>query len=222
MSTTQERVDAAVQDGVDPLRVILERQRQAFTAEGPPSVAVRRNRIDRLLALVLDNADEFVDAMEADFGTRPKTGSLFTEVLGMISVIEHTRSHVPQMDACDQADARRAACRPEGRGPALAAGRRRNHRSLELSDLSRRVACSGGVCGRQSGDNQDVRDHAQDRGADEVDGAEVLRPDRTRHRHGRAGSLRGLPVCRSTTCPSRVHLRSVHSCNRPPRRTWFR
>ena len=96
MSTTQERVDGAVQDGADALRAILERQRQAFMAEGPPSVAVRRNRIDRLLALVLDNADEFVDAMAADFGTRPRTGSLFTEMLGMISVIEHTRSHVPQ------------------------------------------------------------------------------------------------------------------------------
>jgi acyl-CoA reductase-like NAD-dependent aldehyde dehydrogenase len=48
------------------------------------------------MALVLDNADAFVDAMVADFGTRPKTGSLFTEIIGMISVIEHTRSHVPQ------------------------------------------------------------------------------------------------------------------------------
>jgi coniferyl-aldehyde dehydrogenase len=95
-TTTRERVDGAVVDETDTLRTILERQRQAFVAEGPPSVAVRRNRIDRLLALVLDNADEFVGAMEADFGTRPKTGSLFTEVLGMISVIEHTRSHVPQ------------------------------------------------------------------------------------------------------------------------------
>jgi coniferyl-aldehyde dehydrogenase len=96
MSTTQERIDRAVQDGVGPLRAILERQRDAFVAEGPPSAAVRRNRIDRLLALVLDNAHEFVDAMDADFGTRPKAGSLFTEVLGMISVIEHTRAHVPQ------------------------------------------------------------------------------------------------------------------------------
>jgi coniferyl-aldehyde dehydrogenase len=94
MSTTQERVDGAV--GVDRLRAILERQRDAFTAEGPPDAALRRNRIDRLLALVLDNADDFVAAMDADFGTRPKTGSLFTEVLGMISAIEHTRSHVPQ------------------------------------------------------------------------------------------------------------------------------
>ena len=94
MSTTQERVDDVI--GADSLRASLECQRAAFLAEGPPSVAVRRNRIDRLLALVLDNADDLIDAMQADFGTRPKTGSLFTEVLGMVSVIEHTRSRVPQ------------------------------------------------------------------------------------------------------------------------------
>ena len=94
MSTTHERVDVDVQ--LEELRVTLERQRNAFMADGPPSVAVRRNRIDRLLALVLDNTEAFVDAMSDDFGTRPKTGSLFTEILGMISVIEHTRSNVPQ------------------------------------------------------------------------------------------------------------------------------
>lgn len=96
MSATQERVDGAVGGQRDAMRASLERQRQSFVAEGPPSVGVRRNRIDRLLALVLDNADEFVDAMRADFGTRPATGTMFTEILGMISVIEHTRSHVPQ------------------------------------------------------------------------------------------------------------------------------
>ena len=96
MSTTQERADGAVEGQRDAMRATLEMQRRAFMAEGPPTVTVRRNRIDRLLALVLDNADDFVDAMSADYGTRPKTGSLFTEILGMVSVIEHTRSHVPQ------------------------------------------------------------------------------------------------------------------------------
>ncbi|PRC50919.1 coniferyl aldehyde dehydrogenase, partial [Mycobacterium sp. ITM-2017-0098] len=57
---------------------MLEGQRAAFTADGPADAALRRNRIDRLLALVLDNADAFVDAMAQDFGTRPKAGSLFT------------------------------------------------------------------------------------------------------------------------------------------------
>ncbi|MGE2691976.1 aldehyde dehydrogenase family protein [Mycolicibacterium pulveris] len=88
-STTTDRSAVA-------MRVALDRQRDAFHQDGPPSVAVRRNRIDRLLALVLDNADAFADAMAADYGTRPKAGSMFTEILGMISVIEHTRSHVRQ------------------------------------------------------------------------------------------------------------------------------
>ena len=65
-------------------------------ADGPPSVDVRRNRIDRLLALVLDNTDAFVDAMAADFGTRSRAATLFTEVVGMIPVIEHTRAHVAE------------------------------------------------------------------------------------------------------------------------------
>jgi coniferyl-aldehyde dehydrogenase len=78
------------------LGAILDRQRRAFADDGPPGLALRRNRIDRLMALVLDNTDEFVDAMAADFGTRSKAATLFTEVIGMVSVIEHTRSHVAQ------------------------------------------------------------------------------------------------------------------------------
>ncbi|MGD1111879.1 MAG: aldehyde dehydrogenase family protein, partial [Mycobacterium sp.] len=73
---------------------VLDRQRQAFIHDGPPGVALRRNRIDRLMALVLDNTDAFVDAMATDFGTRSRAATLFTEVIGMMSVIEHTRSNV--------------------------------------------------------------------------------------------------------------------------------
>ncbi|MCV7235144.1 coniferyl aldehyde dehydrogenase [Mycobacterium branderi] len=75
---------------------MLERQRQAFADEGPPSLEVRRHRIDRLMALLLDNSDAFIEAMAADYGTRSKAASLFTEIVGIISVVEHTRSHVAQ------------------------------------------------------------------------------------------------------------------------------
>ncbi|RAV14604.1 coniferyl aldehyde dehydrogenase [Mycolicibacterium sp. GF69] len=92
-STIQVAVEDAAQTS---MAENLDGQRRAFLADGPPSAAVRRHRIDRLLALVLDNADDFVEAMAADYGTRPKAGSLFTEILGMVSVIEHTRSHVAQ------------------------------------------------------------------------------------------------------------------------------
>jgi coniferyl-aldehyde dehydrogenase len=96
MSTLDERADSAVQPQRAALTAVLDRQRQSFLADGPPSVATRHNRIDRLMALVLDNTDAFVDAMAADFGTRSRAATLFTEVIGMISVIEHTRSHVGQ------------------------------------------------------------------------------------------------------------------------------
>ncbi len=78
------------------LLTLLEKQRQSFVADGPPGVAVRRHRIDRLMAMVLDNTDAFVDAMAADFGTRSRSASLATELVGMVPVIEHTRSHIRQ------------------------------------------------------------------------------------------------------------------------------
>lgn len=96
MSTRDERGHGAVEQRDAALAAVLDRQRRAFINEGPPSLAMRRNRIDRLMALVLDNTDAFVDAMAADFGTRSRAATLFTEVIGMISVIEHTRSHAAQ------------------------------------------------------------------------------------------------------------------------------
>lgn len=74
------------------LGAILDLQRAAFYRDGPPSAAVRRDRIDRLLALVLDNIDDFADAMSGDFGTRSRTGTLFAEISGMLTAIENTRS----------------------------------------------------------------------------------------------------------------------------------
>ncbi|WP_046322026.1 aldehyde dehydrogenase family protein, partial [Mycobacterium sp. UM_Kg1] len=75
---------------------MLEKQRRSFTDDGPPSLAVRRNRIDRLMMMVLDNVEAFTQAMEHDFGTRSRAASLATEMIGMIPVVEHTRSHVRQ------------------------------------------------------------------------------------------------------------------------------
>ncbi|EID15260.1 coniferyl aldehyde dehydrogenase [Mycolicibacterium phlei] len=93
---SESTIQAGLPGVDDAMRRTLERQRRAFIADGPPSVAVRRERIDRLVALVLENSDALVDAVAADYGTRPRDAVLFTEILGMMSVIEHTRTHVPQ------------------------------------------------------------------------------------------------------------------------------
>jgi coniferyl-aldehyde dehydrogenase len=96
MSTTHGRIEPTVIGRDAELRSILDAQRQSFADDGPADTAIRRNRIDRLLALVLDNTDELVQATAADFGTRPRAVSLFAEILGMISVIEHARRNLPK------------------------------------------------------------------------------------------------------------------------------
>jgi coniferyl-aldehyde dehydrogenase len=82
--------------GVRTVLDILASQRKAFLSAGPPSAAMRRDRIDRLLAMVLEHTDDFVEATATDYGSRSKSAALFAEIYGMIAVIEHTRSHVPQ------------------------------------------------------------------------------------------------------------------------------
>lgn len=88
--------DRASQDarGASDPHAILALQRRAFLAEGPPSAAERRHRIDRLVAMIVDNTEAYADAMATDFGTRSRTGMLFAETMGMPSGIEHTRSHL--------------------------------------------------------------------------------------------------------------------------------
>ena len=75
------------------LGAILAAQRAAFVADGPPPPAVRHNRIDRLSALLLENTETFAEAMGADFGTRSRSASLFTEIIGILPLLEYTRSH---------------------------------------------------------------------------------------------------------------------------------
>ncbi|MCA2244774.1 aldehyde dehydrogenase family protein [Mycobacterium sp. WUMAC-067] len=84
-------------DGACPapdLQAILEMQRRSFISDGPPSAAVRQSRIDRLLTLVLDNCDEFAEALVEDFGTRSKTASTFMEAYGIVAQIQHSRARL--------------------------------------------------------------------------------------------------------------------------------
>lgn len=73
------------------LRDLYEAQRRSFLADGPPSLAVRRDRIDRLISLVTDNADAIVEAVGADFGSRPRTPSMVNDVIGYLPDLMLTR-----------------------------------------------------------------------------------------------------------------------------------
>lgn len=74
----------------DALRV----QQAAFLRDGPPSLALRRNRMDRLSALVFENAAAFAETLCADFGTRSRQTTAFFDVAGTLSDFAYIRRNL--------------------------------------------------------------------------------------------------------------------------------
>lgn len=85
---------AATHPTAEALRAVLDRQRAAFLREGPPSAAVRIDRLDRCIGLLIDHQDEIAAAMNRDFGCRPIPLSKFTDIAGSIASLKHARDHV--------------------------------------------------------------------------------------------------------------------------------
>jgi coniferyl-aldehyde dehydrogenase len=75
---------------------LLKRQRVDYLREGEVDVARRIDRIDRAIALLVDNQEALVEALSADFGHRSRHQSLFTDVAASIGPLKHARKHVAQ------------------------------------------------------------------------------------------------------------------------------
>ncbi|MFZ0832032.1 MAG: hypothetical protein WAM92_02890, partial [Mycobacterium sp.] len=69
----------------DEIAEALRIQRAAFLRDGPPSLAVRRNRMDRLSALTYENKDALAEAIRLDFGNRPVEFSTMWDIVGLLS-----------------------------------------------------------------------------------------------------------------------------------------
>lgn len=76
------------------LKAILERQRAAFAAEGIASAATRKDRIQRLIDMLLLAADDLVEAMRLDFGHRSPVQSLMTDVRGILPSMQNDMASI--------------------------------------------------------------------------------------------------------------------------------
>ena len=72
---------------------VLASQRTAFTAALPEAMSVRRDRIDRAIALLIDYKDEFAKAVSADFGHRSTEQTLMTDIMPSVGALKHARKH---------------------------------------------------------------------------------------------------------------------------------
>jgi len=86
------------------MHAVLDRQRTAFTADLPVSMAACRDRLKRALALLLDHRDALAAAMSEDFGHRSTTMSLVTDIMASVKPIKHALKH---LDAWSRPEKRR-------------------------------------------------------------------------------------------------------------------
>ena len=87
----QEFDPAVVGRGSPSLLDMLEVQRAAFNADMVPPAAIRRERLDRLQALVADNEAAILEAINADFGGRARQEMVLTELFVVLSAIRQQR-----------------------------------------------------------------------------------------------------------------------------------
>lgn len=78
----------------DGLAALLLEQKAAFNAQGAVSAAQRRARIQRVIDILVDHHLALAEAMDADFGGRPRGFSLMNDVLGALGSLKHARDHL--------------------------------------------------------------------------------------------------------------------------------
>lgn len=82
--------------GSGGLDAMLARQRAAFMAELPVSAAVRKDRLSRAIAMMVDHGAAFCEALSEDFGHRSIEQSMLTDINASIAPLKHARRHVEQ------------------------------------------------------------------------------------------------------------------------------
>ncbi len=78
------------------LHALLQKQRSAFTAARPELLSVRRDRIERAMALLKEHGEELCQAMSADFGNRSPHQSMITDIAGTIGFGRYCLKHLSQ------------------------------------------------------------------------------------------------------------------------------
>jgi coniferyl-aldehyde dehydrogenase len=76
------------------IRELLDRQRTAFRADGFPPLSVRVDRLDRLIAMLLDYEREIVETLSRDFGNRSRHATRTGDIVGGVNAIRYNRDNV--------------------------------------------------------------------------------------------------------------------------------
>lgn len=76
------------------LLAVLDNQRSAFRREGPVALETRIDRIDRCIALLVDNQDAICEAVDKDFGCRSKYVTKMTDIMTSVGSLKFVKKNI--------------------------------------------------------------------------------------------------------------------------------
>ncbi|HEX8483625.1 MAG TPA: coniferyl aldehyde dehydrogenase [Allosphingosinicella sp.] len=89
-----DRSAARLVPGEEHARRIFELQHRASRTGPPADARLRRDRLQRLRAVVAGNEAELAQAISQDFGVRSRTETELLEIVPTVNAIRHARKHV--------------------------------------------------------------------------------------------------------------------------------
>jgi coniferyl-aldehyde dehydrogenase len=78
------------------MKLLLDRQRRAFERDINPELAVRVDRIDRIINVLVQNQLRLCDAMSADFGHRSRHQSRMADIFASLESLKYAKKHAQQ------------------------------------------------------------------------------------------------------------------------------
>ena len=76
------------------MTALLARQKRAHIEEGPPSAALRIDRLDRVKALLSDHRVEICEAMTADYIVRAPEQTMLADIVAVVDGVRHAKKHL--------------------------------------------------------------------------------------------------------------------------------
>ncbi|MEH6519245.1 MAG: coniferyl aldehyde dehydrogenase [Halioglobus sp.] len=89
MTASTEKGSASVE-----LLAVLDNQRTAFRSEGPVALETRIDRIDRCIALLVDNQDAICEAVDKDFGCRSRYVTQMTDIMTSVGSLNFVKKNI--------------------------------------------------------------------------------------------------------------------------------
>jgi coniferyl-aldehyde dehydrogenase len=80
----------------EDMKLLLERQRAATIKDPYPSLALRTDRINRMIDMLVSNEQPLIDAVMADFENRSAMMTRFTDIMPTVENLKHVRKHLKQ------------------------------------------------------------------------------------------------------------------------------